>query len=32
MENFIEKLYWGDIRPWEKYMGKIIPRERYSQR
>ncbi len=28
MENFIEKLYWGDIRPWEKYMGKDHPQRK----
>lgn len=20
MENFIKKLYWGEIRPWEKHI------------
>ena len=31
MENFIEKLYWGEIKPCEKHLGKDHPQTKLLQ-
>lgn len=32
MENFIKKLYWGEIRPWEKHIEKENPQAKIQEK